>query len=117
MSISPELLHGRWLHAHEEDTEDVMVFRPATADLPPSRGRQGLELSPDGSCTEVRPGRNDRPQATSGRWRLEGNDCLVVERGEGESSRRAMSIVSADGDAIVVRKGVASKGGSLGVKP
>ena len=25
---------GRWVHAHEEDTEDEMVFRPAGTDLP-----------------------------------------------------------------------------------
>ena len=104
MSIRPELLYGRWLHAHEEDTEHEMVFRPATADLPPSRGRRGLELSPDGTYTEIRPGRDDRPESSTGRWGLEGENCLVVERGEGESTRRAMRIVAADGNSIVVRK-------------
>ncbi|MDQ3850760.1 MAG: hypothetical protein M3296_09140 [Actinomycetota bacterium] len=104
VGISPELLYGRWLHAHEEDTEDEMVFRPASADLPPSRGRQSLELSPDGGYTEIRPGRDDRPERASGHWGIEADRWLVVERGEGDAQRRALRIVRADGDAIVVRK-------------
>ncbi len=104
MTISRELLYGRWLHAHEEDTNDEMVFRAATADLPPSRGRKGLELSSDGSYAEIRPGRDDRPESYSGTWGVEAGDWLVVEPGEGDASRRAMRIIAADGDAIVVRK-------------
>ncbi len=103
MAIPPELLRGRWLHAHEEDTEDEMVFRPAAARFPPSRGRRGLDLGPDGSYAEIRPGPDDRPQTLPGRWAVEGDDWLVVETGDG-ASRRAMRIVAADGDAIVVRK-------------
>jgi hypothetical protein len=101
--IPPELLSGRWLHAHEEDTEKEMVFRPAAAKFPPSRGRRGLDLKPDGSYAELRPGPDDRPEERSGRWALEADDWLVVET-EGGASRRAMRIVAADGDAIVLRK-------------
>lgn len=103
MVIAPELICGRWLHAHEEDTPDEMVFRPATAKFPPSRGRRGLHLKPDGSYAEVRPGPDDRPESRSGRWAVEGDDWLVVETEDG-AARRAMRIVAADGDAIVVRK-------------
>lgn len=103
MPISPELLYGRWLHAHEEDTDDEMVFRPAATRLPPSRGRRGLELNPDGSSADMRPGPDDRPQISSGHWAVEADDWLVVES-DADASRRAMRIVSADGDAIVVRK-------------
>ena len=103
MAISPERLYGRWRHAHEEDTEREMVYRPATAKLPPSRGRRGLDLKPDGSYAELRPGRDDRPEEHLGRWAVEDGDWLVVET-EGGPSRRAMRIVAADGDTIVVRK-------------
>lgn len=50
-----------------------------------------------------RPGADDRPVRSSGRWAVEADDWLVVEP-EGEGSRRAMHIVAADGEAIVVRK-------------
>lgn len=103
MAIPPELLCGRWLHAHEEDTEDEMVFRPAAAKFPPSRGRRGLHLSPDGSYAELRPGPDDRTQRLPGRWAVEADDWLVLESEHG-ASRQAMRIVTADGEAIVVRK-------------
>lgn len=104
MAISRDLLRGRWLRVHEEETGDEMVFRPATADLPPSRGRQGFELNADGSYREVRPGADDRPTAAaSGRWAVQDDEWLIVES-QGGASRRAMRIVAADGDAIVVRK-------------
>jgi hypothetical protein len=102
-----ERLYGRWLHSHEEDTDDEMVFRSASAKLPPSRGREGLELNEDGSYAETRPGPDDRPRTSSGRWRVEDDDRLVVETQGGES-RRAMQIVAADGETIVVRKPAAS---------
>jgi len=102
MAICSDRLFGRWLHAHEEDSGDEMVFRPASAELPPSRGRRGLELHPDGSYAERRPGRDDRPQAASGSWRVEEDDWFVVE-GDG-ASRRAMRIVAAEPDKLVLRK-------------
>ncbi len=102
MGISRELLHGRWLHAHEEDTEDEMVFRPASADLPPSRGRRGLELNPDGTYAEIRPGADDRPEKASGEWGVEDEEWLVVQTDAGASRR--MPIVAADRDRLVVRK-------------
>jgi hypothetical protein len=80
-----------------------MVYRPADADLPPSRGRRGLELNPDGSFADVRPGADDRPRRAAGRWGLEGDDRLVVET-EGGAERRTLRVVAADGNAIVVRK-------------
>lgn len=96
---------GRWLHAYEEDTEDELVFRPAAARFPPSRGRRGLELSPDGSYAELRPGPDDRTQRSPGRWALEAGDRLVLESGSGlDDARKVLQIVSADGEAIIVRK-------------
>ena len=49
--IDPEQLQGRWVHSHEEDTEDEIVFRAESSgyDFPRSRGREALELNPDGS--------------------------------------------------------------------
>jgi len=104
MAIARALLYGRWLHAHEEDSEEEMVFRPADSGLPPSRGRRGLELNPDGSGADIRPGADDRPETATARWRVEDDDWLVVEGGQGDGARRAMRIVAADGKSIVVRK-------------
>ncbi len=64
-------LAGRWVHSHEEDSGDEMVFRPADYAFPPSRGREAIELHPDGSYTGSVPGPVDKPEATEGEWSLE----------------------------------------------
>src|SRR5256885_16207397 len=79
--FEPRLLNRRWVHAHEEDTDRQMVFRPAEVDLPPSRGRVAFELRPDGTFAESGIGPTDRPEAASGRGGLE--DGEKIGPGEG----------------------------------
>jgi hypothetical protein len=68
---SPDELTGRWVHSHEEDTADAMVYRPADYAFPPSRGREAIELRPDGSYAGTVPGPVDKPVAgDSGEWAL-----------------------------------------------
>jgi hypothetical protein len=76
--VRADELHGRWVHSHEEDDDSVMVFRRPDHGFPRSRGRQSIELRPDGSYTERSPGPVDVPVETTGRWRLAG-DRLELE--------------------------------------
>ena len=77
--LRAETLQGRWVHSHEEDTDDERVFRPESYEFPPARrGRESIELRPDGTYVESAPGPVDAPhESGSGSWRLEG-DRLVV---------------------------------------
>jgi hypothetical protein len=69
--VTPRLAR-RWVHVREEDAEGVRVYRPADRPLPPARGRDGLELRPDGTYVELRPGPADAPVAGPvGHWRRE----------------------------------------------
>ncbi len=79
MRAEPQTLLGRWLHSHEEDTDVELVYRPATYRFPPSRGRAGFELRPDGTAADIRIGPTDRREESPGTWRLEGNS-LILER-------------------------------------
>jgi hypothetical protein len=101
-SVSLERLHRSWVHSHEEDSEDEMVFRPAEFELPPSRGRMGFELRADGTVAESAIGPTDRPQENVGTWTLEGDDKLVLSEGAGTVVPRVMPIVSAEDDRLVV---------------
>ena len=81
--IDPEQLQGRWVHSHEEDTEDEIVYRAESSgyDFPRSRGREALELNPDGSYSGVVPGPADKPQATAGgTWSVEGDELVLPDR-------------------------------------
>ena len=81
--IDPEQLQGRWVHSHEEDTEDEIVYRAESSgyDFPRSRGREALELNPDGSYSGVAPGPTDKPEATAGgTWSVEGDKLVLPDR-------------------------------------
>ena len=95
-------LHGRWVHSHEEDTEEEMVFRPASHPFPPSRGRTSFELRPDGTYLERSPGPVDVPEESEGSWSLEG-DRLVLGA-EGQRSGHAWEVKAAEVDRLIVRK-------------
>ena len=65
----------------EEDTDDEIVYRSASSgyDFPRSRGREALELHPDGSYGGVVPGPADKPEASAeGTWKVEDGNKLVL---------------------------------------
>jgi hypothetical protein len=92
-----EQLQGRWVHSHEEDTEDEMVFRADGYSFPRARGRASFELHADGTYVESSPGPVDVPQESTGAWSLEGDRLLL-------GGDREWEITSAAGDRLTVRK-------------
>jgi hypothetical protein len=97
-----EALLGRWVHSHEEDSEDETVFRPATHAFPPSRGRASFELRPDGSYVETSPGPVDVPEESSGRWSLE--DGRLVLEAEGGRPGQTWELTGAARDRLAMRR-------------
>ena len=98
--VDREGLAGRWVHSHEEDTDDEMVFRSAASgyEFPRSRGREALELNADGSYAGTAPGPVDKPEPTGGgEWRIEDGNKLVL-------GDRVLEITAAEGDVLRVRK-------------
>lgn len=95
-------LCGQWVHSHEEDADDEMVFRPATHPLPPSRGRTSLELRPDGTYVESSPGPVDLPEESTGRWALRGG--RLVLSADGDRPGQSWEVTAADDDRLVVKK-------------
>jgi hypothetical protein len=96
----PERLARRWVHSHEEDTEDEMVFRAADSgySFPPSRGREALELHSDGSYGGTVPGPADKPAPVEGEWTLE-EDGRRLRLGD-----RVLEIAGVEGDVLRVRR-------------
>jgi hypothetical protein len=92
-------LAGRWVHSHEEDTPDQMVFRSADYAFPPSRGREAIELRPDGSYAGTVPGPVDKPVAgDTGEWTLE-DDGRRLRLGD-----RVLDVTSVEDGVLKVRR-------------
>lgn len=97
-----QALHGHWVHSHEEDSEDEMVFRPATRSFPRARGRAAFELRSDGTYLETSPGPDDRPEQSSGSWSV--NDDRLVLTSDGDRPGEAWDIVAVEGDRLTLRR-------------
>lgn len=104
MAIDRAALHGRWVHAHEQDSEDEMVFVPAGTELPPSRGRRELELGEAGEAVEGGPGATDRPEARPARWRLSDEGELIISDPGGREAWRARVLAAGERRLVLDRR-------------
>lgn len=102
--ISPDALSQTWVHSHEEDSDAEMTFRPSSYKFPPSRGRSSLTLEPDGTLIDSGPGPVDRTVAAKGQWELQQGKQPVLHLRPAGQSPRALQIVSATKDKLVVKK-------------
>jgi hypothetical protein len=94
-TINRELLVRAWVHAHEQDHDGLLVFKPLGEALPPSRGRRILDLSENGAASLGMPGADDRSATTKGAWHLEG-DHLRIESAQGTSQQFLVTALQED---------------------
>jgi hypothetical protein len=103
--INREAVAGSWVHSHEEDAPGQAVYRPSTFAFPPSRGRGGFDLNPDGSATEFGPGAADQTAARAVRWEVGADGQLKIYAPGSHAPSRVLKIASAGPDKLVVHKG------------
>jgi hypothetical protein len=104
VSELPRELFKRWVHSHEEDTDEVRVFRPQGYPLPPARGRRGFELRENGEFVQYGIGRADKSEATVGRWKPEGEAQASVSFPGERLDPYALEIVSLDEDKLTLKR-------------
>ena len=102
--IDRKALTQKWVHSHEEDTDDEMVFRPASYAFPPARGRKSFELDAGGRLVTSGIGPDDRPVPGQGQWQLEGSDKLALEPAGPGARKTVMQILQVAPDKLVVKK-------------
>jgi len=102
-NVDPNLLNQKWLHSHEEDTAEEMVFRPSTFKFPPSRGRTGFELRPDGTAQVLGIAPTDAPQQHAGTWSIGTEKQLTVHVPVLQQTQ-SMTVLSVAPDRLVVKK-------------
>ena len=99
------MLQQHWVHSHEEDTEDELVYRLAQYNFPPARGRKGFELCKDGTLVEYAVGAADRPISNPGQWKLVGDQVLMYTK-TAETPSRMMTIIALEPEKLILRKGL-----------
>ena len=102
--IDRAALTRRWVHAHEEDSGDTLVFRPDTYKFPPSRGRRSFDLRADGALIDHRIGPDDRPRQEAGSWRLTDTNDLELVPGEPGRRSTRMRVLEVSPDRLVIRR-------------
>jgi hypothetical protein len=101
--IARRFLHGSWRHSHEEDTEDALVYRRDGFAFPPSRGRDGFELHPDGTGAQHAVAPTDGNRATPVTWTVGSDDTVILTDAPSKLLRR-MRIASVGKTRLVIRR-------------
>jgi len=101
--IDPAAVPGDWLRSSEEDTATELVYRPASYPFPPSRGREGMRLSADGTMIHAAIGATDQHRHRQGRWRLQ--DGVLHLEFEGErNAPRVLDLVDASPTRLAAKR-------------
>lgn len=99
-----EHLFQYWIHAQEEDSGPLLVYRPRGYALPPARGRNGFEIRENGEFVRYRIAATDGISQEPGRWAQDGPDHIRVRfQGEGVPPLR-LRIRTLQSDRLVVEE-------------
>jgi hypothetical protein len=95
---------GRWwMHSHEEDGNEGMVFRPSGFAFPPSRGREGFELRPDHSFADMTVAPADGTTQSEGTWEIVDEPSLAISLRRQQGPARFLRIIRADKDRLILQ--------------
>ena len=104
MPIDTAALSGSWVHSHEEDSAGQNVYRPQSFKFPPSRGRSGFDLEPDGTLLEHGPDATDRTASRPGTWELRADHHLALTPAGAAAPSRLLKVVAVSPDRLVLQK-------------
>lgn len=93
-----------WLHAVEEDSADVLVYRPNTYAFPPSRGRTGFGFDADGTFRLFSIAPTDGLEEHLGRWKKSNPNTIRVNFEGDEPEGFSLEIVEAMPELLKVKK-------------
>ncbi|NEM98160.1 hypothetical protein [Pontibacter burrus] len=104
--VEQQLIGKTWLHAFEEDQEDITTYRPNTYDFPPSRGRTGFMLEKGGILKNYSIAPADGLEEQPGTWQfMQDDEILITIKPEGQPQQQYLiKIVSLDHDLLKVKR-------------
>lgn len=98
------LMFKHWKHSHEEDYEEIKVYRPSEYNFPPSRGRDGFELKENGEFIRYGVGATDKQVAVVGTWIPESENKIQVSFDNQNSQSFIIDSVSLDENVLKIRR-------------
>jgi hypothetical protein len=104
MENLPECILGYWIHSHEEDTQDVSIYRRVSHNFPPSRGRVAFEFRENGELVYQAIGRADGSELSSGRWSFEAENRIKVDIDNQNLFPPVLRISYCDENVLNIRK-------------
>ncbi|WP_242693116.1 hypothetical protein [Sabulibacter ruber] len=105
----PAAVYGQtWLHSHEEDSADVRTYRPNTFDFPPSRGRTGFMLQPDGSFMRYGIAPTDGLEEQPGKWEGKGKNLLRITFDNPKHKPEELEVLSVSPEKLKIRRKTSS---------
>ena len=99
-----EKIFKHWVHSHEEEEEDVRVYRPSNYKFPLSRGREGFEIKSNGEFISYDIAPADGTDIVNGGWEEEGPNNLKVSFPGKLKKLRTLNIVSCEDNVLKVKK-------------
>lgn len=96
MAIRLEFLAKRWVHAHEEDSGEQLVFRPAGYPMGLSRNRDAIEFFGDGTVRREGIAPTDQIAFSEGRWTVEEDGKTIHILLEGRETLLEIHLLSID---------------------
>jgi hypothetical protein len=103
------LFDKTWLHAYEEDQEDVKTYRPNTYNFPPSRGRTGFALEKNGTFRLYAIAPTDGLEEHIGHWEMLNDKELRITFKDQESEDFNLELIAVTEEMIKARRLPASK--------
>ena len=97
-------LEGTWLHAHEEDHDDVQVYRPNTYAFGPSRGRTGFAFDHNGLFTQYDIAPTDGIEGRKGQWKAQDERTVRISLDDKKEPDYLLEIVSLENNVLKVRR-------------
>ena len=104
MALTKALVGKTWLHSHEDDRGDTIVYRPNSYDFPPSRGRTGFMLEADGSVHQYNIAPTDGLEEKAGKWTLRDEKFMDITFPNKSSTDYEIEIISAEPNLLKVKR-------------
>ena len=104
MKITSALVGKTWLHSHEDDRGDTIVYRPNSYDFPPSRGRTGFMLEANGSVHQYDIAPTDGLEEKAGKWTMRQENILEVTFPNKTSTDYEVEILSVTPELLKVKR-------------